>query len=163
LYTPCHLSLHLSGNPENNLIVDSGGVNIAADIEGDYGIEVEIEWIISQNPDVIVGPSGSTKQGYEIDDESTFKEYYDGLAEIPGFDRINAVKDGKVYTTTYIIQRVPWYPICLAYMAKWLHPDLFEDLDPELVHQEFIDKFCPGLDFNVKEHGVFVYPYTPNL
>jgi iron complex transport system substrate-binding protein len=149
-------------NPENNLIIDSGGVNIAADLKGGYASEVEIEWIISQNPDVIIGPSGSKKQGYETNNETSFKEYYDGLAKIPGFDRINAVKNGKVYTTTYIIQRVPWYPICLAYVAKWLHPDLFEDLDPELVHQEFIDIFCPGLDFDVKKNGIFVYPSTRN-
>ena len=54
----------------------------------------------------------------------------------------------------------PGYQIGVAYTAKWLHPDLFEDLDPQAVHQEYIDRF-QGIDFDVKEHGVFVYPPLP--
>ncbi len=45
--------------------------------------------------------------------------------------------------------------IGLAYYAEWFHPDLF-DMDAQAIHQEYIDKFC-GIDFDVAEHGVFVY------
>jgi len=41
--------------------------------------------------------------------------------------------------------------------AKWLYPDLFGDLDPEQVHQEYIDRF-QNVDYDLKEHGAFVYP-----
>ena len=41
-------------------------------------------------------------------------------------------------------------------MAKWFYPELFEDLNPEEIHQEYIDDFC-GIDYDVSEHGVFVY------
>ncbi len=44
-----------------------------------------------------------------------------------------------------------------AYMAKWFHPELFEDLDPEAIHQEYLTEF-QGLDYDLNEHGVFVYP-----
>jgi iron complex transport system substrate-binding protein len=43
-------------------------------------------------------------------------------------------------------------------MAKWLHPELFEDLDPQAMHQEFIDRYCPGLNFDVYRNGTFAYP-----
>ncbi len=42
-------------------------------------------------------------------------------------------------------------------MAKWFHPELFEDLDPQAIHQEYVTEF-QGLDYDLSEHGVFVYP-----
>jgi hypothetical protein len=29
-------------------------------------------------------------------------------------------------------------------------------MDPKAIHQEYVD--FQGIDFNVREHGVFVYP-----
>ncbi len=51
----------------------------------------------------------------------------------------------------------PRVPITIAYMAKWFYPDLFDDLDPQALHQEYIDDFC-GINYDVAEHGVFIYP-----
>ena len=46
--------------------------------------------------------------------------------------------------------------IAAAYMAKWLYPELFKDLDPKAIHQEYLTRF-QGLDFDLDGHGVFVY------
>ena len=45
----------------------------------------------------------------------------------------------------------------IAYMAKWFHPELFEDLDPQAIHQEYLTRFL-DLDYDLDEHGVFVWP-----
>jgi iron complex transport system substrate-binding protein len=37
------------------------------------------------------------------------------------------------------------------------HPDLFEDLNPEAVHQEYLDRF-QRIDYDLNEHGIFLYP-----
>ncbi|HOI70084.1 MAG TPA: hypothetical protein PLN41_10090 [Methanothrix sp.] len=42
-------------------------------------------------------------------------------------------------------------------MAKLFHPELFEDLDPEAFHQEYLTRF-QGLDYDLDKHGIFVYP-----
>ena len=47
--------------------------------------------------------------------------------------------------------------IGIAYMTKWFYPDLFEDLDPKVIHQEYLTEF-QHLDYDLDEHGVFVYP-----
>jgi iron complex transport system substrate-binding protein len=47
--------------------------------------------------------------------------------------------------------------IGFAYIAKWLYPDLFEDLDPKALHQEYLTRFLK-LDYDLDERGVFVYP-----
>jgi iron complex transport system substrate-binding protein len=41
--------------------------------------------------------------------------------------------------------------------AKLLHPELFEDLDPEAVHKEYLNRF-QRIDYDLDDHGVFVYP-----
>jgi iron complex transport system substrate-binding protein len=42
-------------------------------------------------------------------------------------------------------------------MAKWFYPELFKDLDPKAVHQEYMTRF-QRLEYDLDEHGVFVYP-----
>ena len=121
---------------------------------------VSLEWILSQNQDVIIGGAtgfNTREGGYETDDESGMKAYYDEIIGLPGFGNLIAVKDGRVYIIHHDVAYGPNYPVGLAYMAKWLHPTLFEDLDPQAIHQEYIDRFC-HIDFNVYEDAVFVYP-----
>ena len=135
----------------------AGGKNIAP-----YSAEqrfVEVEWVILQNPDVIIG--GLYYVAYQTDDESLAKERYDEIIGVPGFDHIKAVKDGRVHILSTKLGMKTQIPIGTAYMAKWFYPDLFEDWDPQAIHQEYVDRFCPGLDFDVREHGVFVYPKEP--
>jgi len=45
----------------------------------------------------------------------------------------------------------------IAYTAKWFYPELFEDLDPKAIHQRYLTEF-QKFDYDVYEHGVFVYP-----
>ena len=137
----------------------SGWKKAGGTLVGPISGNVEIEWLIEQNPDVIVG-SCCPKCGYESDDESGFKAAYDDILGVPGFNHVKAVQDGRVHilVRSAVISQQLGIPICTAYQAKWYHPELFEDMDPQEIHQEFIDRFCPGLDFDVREDGVFVYP-----
>jgi iron complex transport system substrate-binding protein len=76
----------------------------------------------------------------------------------PGWDNIAAVKNGKFYMITMEFRDAPQICVMGAYMAKWFHPDLFEDIDPQSIHQEYLDRFHKDLNFDVYEHGVFAYP-----
>ena len=146
------------GTAMHQLCELAGGRNMAviAELEGSYPA-IETEKILEQDPDVIVGLSYNG--GYRTDDESGLEEEYKRIVELPGFNNIRAVADERVYLMDGSIAFGTVYPVGLAYMAKWLHPDLFKDLDPQAIHQEYIDKFC-GIDFNVRRHGVFVYPVS---
>ena len=132
----------------------AGGRNIAAELEAAYP-EVELEWILKQNPEIIVGLTN--RGGYETDDDSEVEDEYKRVVELPGFDNVPAVEDNRVYLIGNSVPFAPGYPIGLAYMAKWLYPEEFADLDPQAIHQEYVDKFC-GINFDVTERGVFVYP-----
>ena len=134
----------------------AGGNNIAltAELVGPYPT-IDTEKILEQDSDVIVGLS--RKGGYKTDDESEMEEEYKRIIELPGFGNITAVEDERVYLMDGSISFGSVYPVGLTYMAKWFYPEEFEDLDPQAIHQEYVDKFC-GIDFDVTEHGMFVYP-----
>ena len=51
----------------------------------------------------------------------------------------------------------PRFVVAMAYWAKWLHPELFEDLDPKAIHQQYLTDFM-RIDYDLDEHGVFAYP-----
>ena len=148
--------------PDHSLIVTAGGINIAADKLGtgmypDYPT-VDPEWVIEENPDIIVKIEYIAAQGYEVDDPMEMKEVWESVMNRSGFTYISAVDNKRVYIVSVELThgRLTHF-VHLAYLAKWFHPELFEDLDPEAMFQEYLTRF-QGLDYDLDEHGVFVYP-----
>jgi iron complex transport system substrate-binding protein len=141
------------------MIVMAGGINIADDLPpGRYGCaDVDPEWVISQNPSIILRTYANPNEiGYNVDDPSKVKALREVIMNRSGFEGVDAVKKGDVYLITVDIS-CGGYFIGVPYMAKLFHPELFEDLDPQAIHQEFLDEF-QHIDFNVYEHGIFMYP-----
>lgn len=135
----------------------AGGVNIAGDVN--YGTIADPEWVIVQNPDFIVLATTASGAigGYETDDPTAMKEQREIFLNRTAWQNVTAVKDGKVAMTAWHMLGGPHMLIATAYMAKWFYPDLFEDLDPEAIHKEYLQKF-QKLDYDLDEHGVFAYP-----
>ena len=120
---------------------------------------VSVEWILRENPDVYVARLGTVPTGgYKSDEGTDYKAYYDEIMGLPGFENTNASKNNRVHIISGELSLKSALPVGIAYQAKWYLPEVFADLDPQALHQEYIDRFCPGLDFDVSEHGVFVYP-----
>jgi iron complex transport system substrate-binding protein len=136
----------------------AGGINIAADLEGLYP-NVDPEWVIEQNLVIIIAGAGwgsKIQGGFHTDDPSGMKSVRDYITTLPELVHVNAVKNGKVYAIHFDAIAGAGTFIGGIYYAKLFHPELFEDLDPRAIHQEYLD--FRGIDFNVYEHGVFVYP-----
>jgi len=132
----------------------AGGVNIGRE-KIDYNGDVEAEWVMEENPAVIIGLSYSG--GYQAENASLLGAYRDGIMTAPGFDLIDAVKDGRVHVISGDFSLGPQMTIGTVVVAKWLYPDLFADLDPEAIHQEFLQDLM-HVDYDLAEHGAFVYP-----
>ncbi len=98
--------------------------------------------------------------GYGIDDTTVAQETRDWVMdadENPVLSESDAVKDGRVYLYQNEMVASPRVIVALAYQAKWLHPDLFEDLDCQAIHQQYLTDFV-GIDYDLSEHGVLFYP-----
>lgn len=153
------------GHAANMLVEIAGGKNIFSsrgripmykDTGREYG-EIETEWVLDQNPDVIVGRAmGVGLLAYEMDNSSRLEAYRNDIMGLPGFDEVTAVKDNRVYIITNDGSLSPNYPSTAIYLAKCFYPDLFQDIDPIAVCQEYMDMM--GLSLNVSQHSTFWYP-----
>ena len=148
----------ISKKASNHEVVEmAGGFNIARDLEAGYP-EVDPEWVIMQNPDVIIKyPMGADYQGgFGHSETEPFDEVRREMMGRAGFDQIKAVQDGEVYVVSQIIKTGAFENVAVCYVARMLYPDLFADLDPAAHLQEMVEKYM-GLDF-AEMNGVFVYP-----
>ncbi|HJH30627.1 MAG TPA: hypothetical protein C5S50_00160 [Methanosarcinaceae archaeon] len=140
----------------HQMIVMAGGINIAADLP--KGAKIDPEWIIEQNPDVITkAVRSSVSCGYDVDDPSEVIALREVVVSRPGFNAIVAVENDRVCMIAPYINTQPAFFVGITYRAKWFHPELFEDLDPQAIHQEYLTEF-QGLDIDLNTQGVFVYP-----
>lgn len=143
----------------------AGAKNVAADLSSDFVKTVDLEWLLEQDIDDIVvqvwdkekpeyvgytatNPAKATEEAQAIIKEISEKDIY---------SHTDAVKDGKVFVQDYQLANNPKSFIGAVYLAKWLHPDLFADIDPEQVHQEYLTKFI-GTDLDLNDVGIFGYP-----
>ena len=143
------------GTALHQIVEVAGGKNIFDDIPG-YKV-IDREEVMVRNPEIIVKQGYARgKYGYNVDDVTWLKDMRDEIAGRPELANVSAVKDERVYVMIKELTGGKHF-IAIAYMAKWLRPDLFEDLDPQAIHQEYLTRF-QGLDYNLDEHGVFIYP-----
>ena len=118
---------------------ECGAVNVAAEIDGQKGVNLEqvYEW----DPEVIL-----------INNFCPYvpEDFYEN--KIAGYDwgLVSAVKNKRVYKFPLGIYR--WYPpsgdtpLCILWVAQQLHPELFSDVDIAKELRDYYQKF-------------YVYPY----
>ena len=155
-----------TGGIDENNIERAGGKDLFG-LPGEQGSSIDPEAVVDRNPNVIVRTAGPDVSGYQQDtgDTTKLKEMREEIMSRPELQNVKAVKEGRVYIiSTYLTN---WGPqagcrgfLHIVYQAKWFHPDLFEDLDPKAIHQEYLTRF-QELDIDLDKQGVFVYPEEP--
>lgn len=109
----------------------AGGLNVAREVDG-YA-KVEMEQVLSWDPDVVIV-------------QDRYEEVADQIREDPAWRTVSAVAQDRVVVTPEYVK--PWghpVPESVAlgelWMAKVLHPDLFEDIDMQQEAQAFYHEF----------------------
>lgn len=130
----------------------AGGTNMAKGmIPGTFG-SVNPEQIIASDPDQVIVTGGNWEGyvpggawvgvGYGAD-EAAARLKLEALTRRPAFTGIKAVKTGEVHAIWHQFYNNPYQFVAIQEMAKWLHPDLFQDLDPEATFRELHARFLP--------------------
>ncbi|MDQ1283352.1 MAG: iron complex transport system substrate-binding protein [Euryarchaeota archaeon] len=142
------------GNPTDTLIRLAGGNNIAKDLGNSTHTypTVSPEWVLDMDPDVIIQQRSSDKP---FTDEELMK-LRDAIISRPELSDVTAIKDGRTYVISSEIRYGLRSVISELYMAKWFHPDIFSDLDPEALHKEMIEEF-----YGIELEGAYAYPSSP--
>ena len=163
-WTPEALSTHTAKSALGCQIEIPGGINIADEEEfGELGFvpEVDSEWLIDQNPDVVVAHIWEVHYpgalGFDVDDTSIAEATREEIMAMDVFAGGKAAEAGRVYLLDDQMMGTQRFVAGMAYMAKWFHPELFEDFDPQSIFQEYLTRFM-RVDYDLSEHGVFVYP-----
>lgn len=141
------------GNENFGRMVEfAGGVNMAKDIiPGTFGT-VNPEQIIASNPDQVIITGGNWEGyvpggdwvgvGYGADEKEALRKL-ENLTKRPAFTDVKAVKEGNVHAIWHQFYNNPYQFVAIQQIAKWLHPDLFKDLDPDATFKELHERFLP--------------------
>lgn len=130
------------------LIETAGGSNIARDQIAKWG-PLSPEYVLAQNPDQVflagsgwLGRDKAVLMGPGIN-AATSHERMRPYMDRPGWDNLAAVKTGEVHAIYHGGARTLYDFAFLQYLAKSLHPDLFEDIDPQANLDAFFAEFMP--------------------
>ncbi|MBT9142796.1 MAG: Vitamin B12-binding protein [Dehalococcoidia bacterium] len=140
------------GSDWNLLIEMAGGVNIFADAGRPF-ITVDLETVLARNPQVILEDSRRAPLGHGVTDRAPAGDFLAVFIDRPGWEKLDAVRDGRVYVVSPAIGTGPDKFIGALYFARIFHPELFADIDPDEVLQDYYERFH-GQRFP----GTFVYP-----
>ncbi|WP_347304251.1 ABC transporter substrate-binding protein [Croceibacterium sp. TMG7-5b_MA50] len=113
-----------------------GGHNIGADvIEQSFG-KLNLEYVISRDPAIYIGTGGphlAKANGLVLGAGVTPAQAQAALRRVtqrPGIAGLTAVRQGRAYGFSHQLINSPLDIVAVETFARWLHPDLFADLDP---------------------------------
>ena len=141
------------GSGAHEMCILAGGRNIAEKFTIPYS-EITGEWILSQQPDVIVKAANITG-GSPTDALRQLSELHQKIAMRPAWGRLRAVQEGRVHVMASDIWTGPRAIIGIAYMAAWIYPERFRGVDPEALHRRYCEAF-QGATYE----GCYAYPLS---
>jgi iron complex transport system substrate-binding protein len=136
-------SSYLSTAPRDmyqaTLIEDGGGINAAAEIEGNNWTDISYEQLLSMNPEIILVPAEAT---YNVDDVLNDEQLAD----------LKAVTAGAVYAMPRSFEAWDMPTPSCTLGTKWILSVLHEDVYP------FEDMRQEAVDFYSRFYGVNIDP-----
>ena len=125
-----------------------GGHNIGADVlPGPVG-RLSLEYVLERDPDVYVatgGPHLARAGGLVLGTGYGAEAAAGALAKIverPGIGHLGAVAGGRVHGLSHHLLNSPIDIVAVELLARWIHPELFADIDPretlQLINQDFL-------------------------
>ncbi|MFN3718595.1 MAG: ABC transporter substrate-binding protein [Rhizobium rhizophilum] len=134
------------------MVEQAGGHNIAADVIKTTFGNLNLEQLIVDNPDHYIATGSNwaaeskTLRFVHVGRGANLQAARSKLSTLvarTGFGELKAVKTGEVHAVWHQFYGVPYEFVAIQQFAKWFHPDLFADLDPEKTFEEFHKTFLP--------------------
>jgi len=127
-----------------------GGRNIAAGVVPGALGDISVEYALKADPDVYI-LSGNQQPGVMLGagiDAQTARTSLMQVLKRPQFADLRAVREGTVHALWHDFYNSPYNILAIEALAKWVHPQKFTDLDPQLtlneLNQEFLDTPLAG-------------------
>jgi len=141
------------GKENFGLMVEmAGGNNLGSELlPGTFGT-INAETIIARDPDVVIvtggnwdtlAPGGEWVGLGPGADLSVARRKLAALAQRPAFAHGKAAAEQRVYAIWHQFYNSPYQFVALQRIARWLHPELFSDLDADATLRELHERFLP--------------------
>jgi iron complex transport system substrate-binding protein len=130
----------------------AGGHNIADGIIKTTFGDLNPEQLVVADPDHVIVTGSNWAAESDINqfvpvgrgaDMALSRKRLTNLMKRTPFPELKAVKQGNVHAVWHQFYGAPYEFFPIQQFAKWFHPELFADLDPEKNFEEFHRKFLP--------------------
>lgn len=124
-----------------------GGHNIGADVLDQPSGKLNLEYVIERDPDIYIatgGPHMAKAGGFVVGPGFTADQSLAGLRRVAGrrgISTLKAVREGRTHGLSHQLINSPIDVIAVEIMAKWIHPEIFGDLDPRRTLDEINTRF----------------------
>ncbi|MDW8045367.1 MAG: ABC transporter substrate-binding protein [Nitrososphaerota archaeon] len=158
-------------DPLSQMCILAGGKPIAEELPEwlgkSYFVTVDLEWVLKKNPEYIFihtvrytygGVTQLPAYGYDVNDIKSLNATWFDIMSRPLLSGLSAVANKRVYIIAGDFRNNGMGSVLGAvYLAKILQPELFKDMNPKAIHQEYITKWM-GLNYDLNRSGTFLYP-----
>lgn len=125
-----------------------GGHNIGADVIKGASGKLSLEYVISRQPDIYIATGGPALSGKGLTlgpgvSQQQARASFQKILSRTGISALKAVNSGHAFGLSHLLLNSPLDIVAIEAMAKWIHPQLFEDLDPAQTLREIETQFLP--------------------
>ena len=120
-----------------------GGRNIAANVVPGALGDVSVEYALKSDPDIYI-VTGNQKPGVMLGagiDEATASSTLKTVLARPEFADLRAVEQGNVHGLWHDFYNSPYNILAIELLAKWIHPELFADVDAQQTFEDINRRF----------------------
>ncbi len=134
------------------MVDQAGGHNIGADVIKTTFGDLNPEQLVVADPDHVIVTGSNWAAESDINqfvpvgrgaDMPLARERLENLMTRTPFPTLKAVREGNVHAAWHQFYGAPYEFFPIQQFAKWFHPELFADLDPEKNFEEFHKTFLP--------------------
>lgn len=124
-----------------------GGHNIGSDVISQSFGKLNLEYVISRDPDVYIatgGPHLEKPGGLVLGAGYSEDRARQSLAKVVGrhgISGLSAVSAGRVHGFSHQLINSPIDIVAIETFARWVHPELFADIDPAATLAEINSRF----------------------
>ncbi len=131
----------------------AGGTNIADAVAPGPTTQHTAEFLLTENPDVWIGTASGTFDEFTDGAEpvalgagmtpETASQSLTRYLSAPEFAALDAVRNGRSHSIWHNFYNSPFNIVALEAFAKWIHPEIFNDIDPMETLAEIYDRWLP--------------------
>jgi iron complex transport system substrate-binding protein len=128
-----------------DIITTVGGKNIAEGVVPGAIGDISVEYALKADPDIYIA-TGNRAPGVLLGGQVKADEAAKSLTEVtarPEFSSLRAIREGHAHGLWHEFYNTPYNILAIEALAKWIHPELFKDLDPEQTKHELYSQFLP--------------------